>query len=334
MTESATFHTRNIATGIIFIGIAIFSLALAAPAQDYPLRPVKIVVPFPAGGPLDLTTRLLADKLASSLKQPFVVENRPGAAGNIGTASVAKASGDGYTLLLVLDTALTVNPWIYAKLPYDPVQDFAPIATVASFSLTLVAHPSLSANTVVEFVADARARMERPLIYGSGSGPGSPGQLAMEYFRILAGFPGVHIPHKGNAEVVMSLVGGQVEAGFLATPGVLQNVRDGRLKALAVSSPRRTSLAPAIPTMTESGYPGFDVGFYMMLLAPASIPEPIRATLEREVQIAMQSPELREKLHAQALEPIMSAGAETRALIKSTAERWRTVVKTANIRSD
>ena len=160
-------------------------------------------------------------------------------------------------LLLVLDTPFTVNPSMYAKLPFDPGRDFAPISTVASFSLTLVVHPSVPVNSVAEFVAHAKARKDRPLIYGSGGGLGSPGHLAMEYFRIRAGFGGVHVPHKGNAEVVISLVGGQIEAGFLATPGVLQNVRDGRLKAFAVSSARRSPLAPDIPTMTESGYPGF-----------------------------------------------------------------------------
>jgi tripartite-type tricarboxylate transporter receptor subunit TctC len=334
MTGSQVFHAGAVALGIISMGAAALGFATAAFAQNYPSRPVKIVVPFPAGGPLDLTTRLLAEKLTASLKQPVVLENRPGAAGNIGTDAVAKASGDGHTLLLVLDTPFTVNPWMYAKLPFDPGRDFAPISTVASFSLTLVAHPSMPVNTVPEFVAHAKARKDRPLIYGSGGGLGSPGHLAMEYLRIRAGFGGVHVPHKGNAEVVISLVGGQVEAGFLATPGVLQNVRDGRLKAFAVSSARRSPLAPDIPTMMESGYPDFDVGFYMMMLAPASIPEPTRAILEREVQAAMHSPDLQARLRAQALEPIVSDGAETSALIKTTAERWRTVIKSSNIRAD
>ena len=334
MTRLTALQARNVAAAIFLVGTATLGLATEVLAQTYPSRPVKIVVPFPAGGPLDLTTRLLAEKLASSMMQPFVVENRPGGAGNIGTAAVAKASGDGYTLLLVLDTPLTVNPWMYAKLPFDSDRDFASISTVASFSLTLVAHPSMPANTVAEFVAHAKANSDQPLIYGSGGGPGSPGHLTMEYFRMQAGFTGIHVPHRGNAEVVVSLVGAQVQAGFLATPGVLQNVRDGRLKAFAVSGSRRAPLTPDIPTMVESGYPGFEVGFYMMLLAPASIPEPIRAAIEREVQTAMQSPELRERLRAQALEPMTSTGAETRALINSTAERWRSVVKSANIRSD
>ena len=333
MTGSTVFRARNLAA-LVLLGTVVLGVGPLAHAQSYPSRPVRIVVPFPPGGPLDLTTRLLAEKLTASMKQPFVVENRAGAAGNIGTASVAKASGDGHTLLLVLDTPLTVNPWLYAKLPFEPVQDFAPISTVASFSLMLVAHPSMTVNTVAEFVAHARARKDRPLIYGSGGAPGSPGHLAMEYLRMQAGFTGVHVPHKGNAEVVISLVGAQVEAGFLATPGVIQNVRDGRLKAFAVSSPRRTPLAPDVPTMAESGYPDFEVRFFLMLLAPASTPEPIRAVLEREVQAAMQSPDVREKLRAQDLEPIVSTGAETKALIKTTGERWRTVVKSANIRAD
>ena len=142
------------------------------------------------------------------------------------------------------------------------------------------------------------------------------------------------MPYKGNAEEVMGLVGGQIAAGFLATPGVLQNVRDGRLKALAVSSPRRTPLAPEIPTIAESGYPGFDVQFYQMMLAPAGIPEAIRVTIEREVQRALQSPDLQARLRAQALEPIASTGAETSVLLKATAEQWQTVIKTANIRLD
>ncbi len=331
---AALRRTRSVAAGVVLMSAAALGFTPAALAQSYPSKPVKIVVPFPAGGPLDFTARLLADKLAASMKQPFMVENRPGGSGNIGTDAVAKAAADGYTLLLVLDTPLTINPWLYAKLAFDPVQDFTPISTVASFSLTLVVHPSVPVNSVAEFVAYAKALKDRPPIYGSGGGRGDPGHLTMEYFRMQAGFEGVHVPYKGNAEVVMGLVGGQIQAGFLATPGVLQNVRDGRLKALAISSPRRTPLAPDVPTIAESGYPGFDVGFYQMMLAPAGIPEPIRARLEREVQHALQSPDLPARLRAQALEPIVSTGAETSAVLKAAAERWRIVIKTANIRLD
>lgn len=334
MAGLGALHVRGVAACTLLVSAAALAPATTAAAQNYPSRPVKIVVPFSGGGPLDFTTRLVAEKLSASMKQPFVVENRAGGAGNIGTDAVAKASGDGYTLLLVLDTPLTVNPWMYAKLPFDPVRDFAPISTVASFSLTLVAHPSLPANSVAEFVAQAKARNDKPLIYGSGGGPGSPGHLTMEYFRMVAGFAGLHVPYKGNAEVVTSLIGGHVGTGFLATPGVLQHIRERRLKAFAVSSAQRSPLTPDIPTMAESGYSGFDVRFYMMMLAPASIPEPIRVALERDVQSALQSADLQEKLRAQALEPIGSNGAETRALIKTTAERWRNVVTSSNIRPD
>ncbi|WP_063799789.1 Bug family tripartite tricarboxylate transporter substrate binding protein [Bradyrhizobium jicamae] len=322
--------------------LAVAALALSAGlllptlavAQAYPSRAVKIIVPFPAGGPLDSTARLLADKLAASTKQPFVVENRPGGAGNVGTDAVAKAAADGYTLLLVLDTPLTVNPWLYPKLSFDPARDFTPISTVASFPLSLVVHPSLPVNSMAEFVAYARTRKEKPLLYGSGGGPGNPGHLAMEYFRQQADFEAVHVPYKGNSEVVMGLVGGQIEAGFLATPGVLPSVRDGRLKALAVSSPRRISIATEFPTVAESGYPGFEVGFYQVMLAPAGVPESVLTMLERELREILQSTELQERLRMQALEPIANTGAETGVLLKRVGAQWQTVIRTANIRID
>ena len=335
MTGLATLRRAStLASAALLTAAAALLFSATAIAQGYPSRAVKIVVPFPPGGPLDFTARLLADKLSASAKQPFVVENRPGAAGNLGTDAVAKATADGYTLLLVLDTPLTVNPWLHTKLAFDPVRDFTPISTVASFSLTLVVHPSVPVNSVAEFVAYAKSQKEKPLLYGSGGGPGNPGHLTMEYFRMQAGFEGVHVSYKGNSEVVMGLVGGQIQAGFLATPGVLSSVRDGQLKALAVSSPRRTPIAADIPTILESGYPGFEVGFYQVMLAPAGIPESIRAMLEREVQHTLQSVELQERLRVQALQPIASTGVETSALLKRVTERWQSVVKAANIRLD
>jgi tripartite-type tricarboxylate transporter receptor subunit TctC len=312
---------------------AVFTCTVAY-ADNYPSRPVKIIVPFPAGGPSDFTARLLADRLGSSLKQAFVVENRPGASGNIGTDAVAKAEPDGYTLLLVLDNPLTVHPTLYPKLAFDPRRDFAAISTVASFSLTLVVHPSVPVASVAQFVAYAKNLKDRPLLYGSGGGRGDPGHLTMEFFRLQAGFEAVHVPYKGNAEVVMGLVGGQIQAGFLATPGVLQVAREGRLKALAVSSLRRTPLAPEIPTIEESGYPKFEVGFYQVLLAPKGVPEPIRALLEHETRQALQSPEVQARLRALALEPIGNSGAEAQTLLTSAADRWQGVIKTSNIKLD
>jgi tripartite-type tricarboxylate transporter receptor subunit TctC len=324
-------RARRILTGLALAGVFAFGCADTIRAQEYPLRPVKIVVPFPPGGPTDLTARLLAEKLAASLKQPFIVENRPGVSGNIGTEAVAKATADGYTLLVSLDTPLTVNPALFPKLAFDPLRDFTPISTLASFSLTLVVHPSVPVNSVAEFVSYAKASRERPLLFGSGGGGGDPGHLTMEYFRMQAGFEALHVPFKGNAEVVMGLVGGHVQSGFLATPGVLQSVRDGRLKALAVSSLHRTPLAPNIPTVAESGLPDFDVRFYQVMLAPAGIPEVPRALLQAAVQHAMQSPDIQSRLQTQATQPIANTGAETDALLKSTATQWRTVIQSAHI---
>jgi tripartite-type tricarboxylate transporter receptor subunit TctC len=303
-------------------------------ADNYPSRPVKIIVPFPPGGPSDFTARLLADKLALSLKQPFIVENRPGASGNIGTDAVAKAEPDGYTLLLVPETPLTVNPGLYPKLAFDPMRDFAAISIAASFSLMLVVHPSVPVASVAEFVAYAKNQKDKPLFYGSGGGRGDPGHLTMEYFRQQAGFDAVHVPYKGNAEVVMGLVGGQIQAGFLATPGVLQLAQEGRLKALAVSSQQRAALAPQIPTIEESGYSKFEVGFYQVMSAPKGVPEPIRALLEREVRQAVQLADVQARFRAQSLDPIGNASAEAQAMLTSAAERWQGVIKISKIKLD
>jgi tripartite-type tricarboxylate transporter receptor subunit TctC len=302
--------------------------------DSYPSRAVKIIVPFPAGGPSDFTARLLADRLAASLKQPFIVENRPGASGNVGTDAVAKAEPDGYTLMLVPETPLTVNPGLYSKLAFDPAKDFAAISIPASFSLMLVVHPSVPVTSVAEFVAYAKSLKDKPLLYGSGGGRGDPGHLTMEYFRQQAGFDATHVPYKGNAEVVMGLVGGQIQAGFLATPGVLQLAQEGRLKALAVSSQQRAALAPQIPTVEESGYAKFEVGFYQVMSAPKGVPEPIRALLEREVVRAMQTPEVQARFRAQSLDPIVSTGAEAQAMLTSAAERWQGVIRTSRIKLD
>jgi tripartite-type tricarboxylate transporter receptor subunit TctC len=218
---------RSAGAGAVLMSVGTLLFANTTCAQTYPSRPVKLVVPFPGGGPLDFTARLLADKLATAMKQPFVVENRPGASGNLGTEAVAKAAPDGHTLLFVLETPLTVSPSLYPKLAFDPSRDFTPIATAARFSLTLVVHPSVPVNSVSEFVGYAKARKEQPLIYGSGGGRGDPGHLTMEYFRMRAEFESVHVSYKGNSQVVMDLVGGQIHAGFLATPGVLRRHYSG-----------------------------------------------------------------------------------------------------------
>jgi tripartite-type tricarboxylate transporter receptor subunit TctC len=195
----------------------------------------------------------------------------------------------------------------------------------------LVAHPSVPAKSVPELVAYAK---RQPLIYGSGGGSGNPGHLTMEYFRMRAGFPATHVPYRGNAQVVTDLIGGQVQAGFVATPGVLPHVNDGRLNALAVSSARRTPAVAHVPAVAELGYPGFDVGFYQVMLAPAGTPEPIRALLQDEVRRALQSPDLQARFRSQDLRMIASTGDEAKQLLKAAAERWRGVINAAEIKPD
>src|SRR5262245_16553722 len=319
--------------------VAVIAVALAAAlglpksakAQSYPSGPVKIVVPFPAGGPLDFVSRLLADGLSASLKQPFVVDNRPGAAGNIGTDAVAKATPNGQTLLVVLDTPLTVNPWLYQSLPFDPERDLNPISIAAGFYQMVVVHSSVPACSLPEVVDFARRQR---VTYGSGGAAGSPGHLTMEYFRQQAGFDAVHVPYRGNAQVVTDLIGGQVQAGFVATPGVVQHVRDGKLKGLAVSGSQRSPLAPEVPTVAESGYPRFDVGFYIAVLAPAGTPRPIRTALEHGVRQALASEEIKARLRGQELEPIASTSDEAIARLKASAVRWRDVISAANIQPE
>ena len=224
----------------------------SAAAQSYPNRLIKLVVPFPAGGPLDITARAIADKMSGSLKQPFMIENRPGAGGNIGTEVIARAAPDGYTLGMVLGTTLTVNPSLYKKLPFDPDKDFRPISIVTTFGNMLVVHPSVPVNSVAEFVAFAKAAAARkePITYASG-GIGTPGHLVMENFRLHAGFEAIHVPYRGNAPMVVDLVAGQVKAGFVTIEGMMDHVQAGRLRALGVSRASRSLLAPDVPTVAE-----------------------------------------------------------------------------------
>jgi tripartite-type tricarboxylate transporter receptor subunit TctC len=324
-TQSSV-HTLALAAALtIVLGLR---CPVPALAQGYPTRPVTMVVPFPAGGPLDFTARLLAEKLSQSLKQPFIIENRAGVAGNIGTEAVAKAAPDGHTLLLVLDTPLTAHPALYSKLPFDPDRDLAPISIVASFSQMLVVHPSVPVNSLADFVRFAK---ENRITHGSGGAKGNPGYLAVESLRMRAGFEVVHVTYRGNPQVVADLVGGHVQAGFLATPSVVGLVKEGKLKALAVSSPERAPGAPDVPTVAEAGYSGFDVGFSLVMLAPAKTPASVRAVLESEVLQALRSPEVHARLRTQELEPIGSSGAEAENWLKATAAKWKSVIQAAKI---
>jgi tripartite-type tricarboxylate transporter receptor subunit TctC len=301
-----------------------------ASAQAYPTRTVKIVVPFPPGGPLDLLGRALADKLAVAFKQPFVVENRGGAGGNTGSDVVAKSPPDGHTLLMVLGSTLTVNPALYSKMPFDPDKDLRLISVAARTSLLLVVHPSLPVHSVKDFVAAAQ---EQPIAYAH-AGPGSPGHLMMEFFRMYAGFKAQPVPYRGNALLVNDIVAGQIKAGFVGSGGLFQHIRDGKVRALAISTPARSPLLPDVPTIAEAGYPEVKFATYFLLAAPAGVPDDIAAMLEREVRSALLTPDLQARFRPADIEVMATTAEEARHILKAEAETMARVVKATGMRVD
>jgi tripartite-type tricarboxylate transporter receptor subunit TctC len=324
MTAKKSVPMAIAATGCIV------AAASAGSAQTYPQRPVKIIVDRPAGNPHDLVARAMADKLSVSLKQAFVVDNRTGASGNLAAEFVARSAPDGYTLLEALDTTLTVNPTLYKNLSFDPRTDLRPLSIVAKNSTMLVVHPSIPVNSVAEFVAYAR---KTPVTYAHG-GNGSPGHLAMEYFRMQAGFPAIPVPYRGNAQLVTDLVAGQIKFGFVGASFLFDHVRAGRLKGLAISAVKRSPLAPDVPTIAEAGYPDFKAEVYYAILAPAGIPNPLAALLEREVQKALKSPDLQERFRPQDITIVASSGAEAKARIEADTKLWAKVIEDTGMHVD
>ena len=319
---------RSFLSALTGAGIALVSDPAAA--QSYPQRPIKLINALVAGSPADFVARTIGEKLSASLKQPVVVENRPGAHGNIAAELVARAASDGHTLLFALNTTLTVNPSVYKKLPFDPDGDLRTLSIAGMSSTMLVVHPSVPVDSVPELVALAR---KQPMAYAHG-GHGSPGHLTMEYFRLAAGFPAIPVPYRGNAPLVTDLVGGQIKLGFVGTGGVIHHVREGRLKGLAISKAKRSPLAPDVPTVAELGYPDFKVETYYVMLAPAGTPEPIATLLERELREAVNSPDVREKFRASDIEPAGVTGVEAQARIKADRELWAKVVKETGMTVD
>jgi tripartite-type tricarboxylate transporter receptor subunit TctC len=303
--------------------------AWAAAQGAYPNKPVKVIVST-VPGPLDAFARIIVEKMSSSLKQPFVVENKAGAGGNVAAEFVKGQPADGYTLLFAIDTTFTVNPPLYKKLPFDPVKDFATISVPVTYGQMLTVHPSVPAKSVKELVELSKTK---PLNYASG-GNGSPSHLVAAYFLSQAGTQMTHIPYKGTGQSVIDVIGGRVEVLFAVTSGVLQHVKADKLRALAVSSARRSDLAPDIPTIAESGFPGFDVSFAYALMAPAGTPDDIVQLLSREVQKAMAAPDVIEKNRAAdyaatGLDPKQSA-----AWLAQSRERWTKVIQDAKISID
>lgn len=300
-------------------------MSLGAGAQtpaNWPERPIRLVLPFPPGGPSDMTARLAADKMQASLKQSVVVENKAGAGGNIGTAEVTRAAPDGYTFMIGTDTIVTVNPHVYKQLGFK-VEALAPLALATAFSQTLVCHPSVGVKTVRELIAKAKAS---PMAYASG-GAGVPGHLSMELLQSMAGFDMNHVPYRGPAPATQDVVAGQVPCGLLAGPTVLPHVRAGKLVALGVSGSERSPTLPDVPTMAEAGVPGYEANFKLVLFAPVGVNPAIAERFRQAFVDAIKSPDVVEKLRATDQIALGSTPAEAAKVLASDSQKWGEVAR-------
>jgi tripartite-type tricarboxylate transporter receptor subunit TctC len=318
-------------SGLMFGLLALLIAGSPAAQTTYPEKPIRMIVGFPAGGAPDTVARLVGQKLSEALRQPIVMENATGAGGNIATEKIAKAAPDGYTIGFVVNGQLVINPSLY-KLTYDPVKDFAPISQLTVTPNMLVVNNAVPAKNVQELVKLAKAKPGE-LTYGSG-GTGTGNHMAAELFKSVAGLDITHIPYKGVLAVVPDLLGGRVTMMFSPLPVVLPLVRDGKLRAIAVTSLKRSSSAPEVPTVAESGYPGFEVTIWYGLLAPAGTPPAIIRKLHLEIVKALAQPDLRAKLADQGLDPIGNSSDEFSAIIKSEIPLWAKVIKEAGIKPD
>jgi tripartite-type tricarboxylate transporter receptor subunit TctC len=325
--------TRPIRTGFACLAACLALVASAACAQGaYPSKPIRFVVPYPAGGPLDSVARLLAAKVSVSVSQPVVVDNKPGAGGNIGADAVAKAPPDGYTLLMGAVATHAINPSLYASMPYDAVKDFAPITQVASTPNVLVVNPAVPAADVREFIAYAKAHPGK-LDFGSGS-TGSAGHLAGELFKSMAGIDMTHVPYKGAAPAMQDLIGGQTHLMFDNLASALGQIQAGRVRALAVTTAKRSALAPQLPTIAESGLPGFDISTWFGVFAPAATPREVIEKLHAEFTRALAAPDVREKMLALGAEPVGSRPEEFAAYIRAEAGKYARLVKASGAKAD
>ena len=306
---------------------AAFVLAFdgSARAQAFPTKPVRYICPFPAGGGVDIVTRIVAMKLGDMWGQQVIVDNRPGAGGTLGADTAAKATPDGYTILMGGAGPLAIAPALYRKLPYDSIRDFAPITLVGTTPMVLVVHPSTPAKSVSEFVAFAKANPGK--INYASAGAGSILHLAMEMFRSQAGITIVHVPYKGAAPAVADLLGGHVFAMFADLPLLQPHIKAGKLRALGVTTAKRSSQLPNAPTIAEAGVPGYEAMFWLATLAPAATPRPILAKLHADLVKALGAPDIQRRLTEQGLDVVGSTSDELGTFIKSETIKWAKAVK-------
>jgi tripartite-type tricarboxylate transporter receptor subunit TctC len=321
-----------IRTLLRFFIAALVAVAACASAQNYPNKPIRLVVPFPAAGTTDILAREVGQRLTVVLGQPVVIDNRPGAAGNIGSDIVAKSAADGYTLLMCTVSSHAINPGLYSKLPYDHIKDFAPVALVARVPNVLEVTPSLPVNTVADLIKLAK---EKPgQINFASSGSGTSIHLSGELFKTMAGVDMVHVPYKGSAPALVDLVGGQVQVMFDNLPSSLQQIKAGKLRAVAVTSAQRAPALPDVPTIAESGLPGFEATSWFGVLAPAGTPPEIVKRLNVEIDKWLQTPEAKEKLLAQGAAAAGGSPEDFAAYIRSETDKWAKVIKASGAKVD
>jgi tripartite-type tricarboxylate transporter receptor subunit TctC len=316
---------------IALLPLLLAPLALPAIAQQYPSKPVRIVVPFPPGGPTDIVARLMAPKMAEAMGQQVIIDNRGGAGGAIGTEQVAKSAPDGYTLIMGTIGGLAVAKSLNPKLGYDTLRDLAPITQSVSVTSVLVTHPSVPAKNVKELLVLARAKSGR-LNYGS-SGNGTITHLAGELLKLMSKVDIAHVPYKGGAPAMTALISGEVDLTYENTLIITPHIKSGRVKALAVTSAKRSALLPELPTIAET-LPGYSASGWYGLLAPAATPKPVLVRLHSEAVKALRAPDVIDKLSGQGAEPVASTPEEFTDFIRSETDKWAKLVKAANMRAD
>jgi tripartite-type tricarboxylate transporter receptor subunit TctC len=323
--------SRSLVTALC-AALFIFLAGGSAVAQPYPAKPIRFVVPYPPGGPLDVIARLTAQKVAEGTKQPVIVDNKPGAGGNIGADLVAKSAPDGYTILMGAVATHAINPTLYASIPYDAARDFTPVTQLASTPNVLIVNPAIQAANVREFIAYAKANPGK-LNFGSGS-TGSAGHLAGELFKTMAGVDLVHVPYKGAAPAMQDLIGGQIQVMFDNLASAQGQVRAGKVRALAVTTAQRSALAPDLPTIAESGLPGFDISTWFGIFVPAGTPRDVVDRLHTEFVKALAAPDVREKMVNLGAEPVGNKPEEFAAYIRREAEKYARVIKASGAKAD
>lgn len=319
---------KQVIAAIAILGMCAFT---ASAQQAYPGKPIRLVVPYPPGGSGDVVARTIGAKLTDTWRQQVLVDNKPGAGGNIGTEFVARAAADGYILLLATDIQMAINPHVYRALPYDPDRDLAPVVLGAFVEFVLSAHPSIPASNLAELVAHVRANPNK-YSYAS-SGIGSTHHLSMEWLKSLTGMSIVHVPYKGSGQVIPDLIAGQVQLSYAGIPQTMPHVQGGRLKAIAIGASRRLDAAPGVPTIGET-LPGFEANAWWSFFAPAGTPADLVAKLNGEINRILSLPEVQERFTSQGLFPIGGASDRLAARMKADREKWGKVIREIGLRAE